>query len=123
MGFCLKAGIMFSQYQQPHTAIVWDLILLTLYSLKQIHCIGGCLPVFIPWCYLPAPFPLILETQPPSPSHWFNTVLHCAHVEAIPLNELKAQQGEGKTCCGKEERIQPSGTKPYLASKKFKYTF
>lgn len=70
MGFCLKVEMMLSQYQQPHTAIIWDLILLTVYSLKQIPCTRGCLPGFIPRCYLPVPFPVILEMQPPSASHW-----------------------------------------------------
>lgn len=47
-GICLKAEMILSQYQQPHTAIIWDHILLALYSFKQIHCTQGWLPGFIP---------------------------------------------------------------------------
>lgn len=113
MGFCLKAEMMLSRYQQPHIAVIWDLILLLMYSLKQTHCAQGCLPGFIPWCYLPVSFPVFLEMcPPPSSQHRAGltqgTVLHWAYVGAIPLNEPKAQQGEGKTCYGKENRIQSS---------------
>jgi len=44
---CLKAEMILFQYQQLHTAIIWDLILLAIYSFKQIHCTQEWLPRFI----------------------------------------------------------------------------
>lgn len=47
-GICLKAEKILSCYQQPHTATMWNHILLTMYSLKQIHYTQEELPGFIP---------------------------------------------------------------------------
>lgn len=110
---CLHAEMMLSRHQQPHTAIIWDHIPVTMCSLKEIHCIQGWLPGFIPWSYLPVLFPVILEKQPPSSSQrWASLAqildLHCTYMGGSPLKETEAQQGEGKACSGKGNK------KPYL---------